>query len=149
MKPCCARSLSRVQLFVTPLTVTHQTPPSMEFFRQEYWSGCYILLQRIFPTQGSFPYLLCLRYWQVDSLPLAYLSHISENTIIEKSRAQTQTQKYTLNYSRNNTECAERQNHTQENITSLVTGANILQYDFLRYILLVLRFCFVFFFSWK
>ena len=25
--------------FVTPWTVAHQAPPSMEFSRQEYWSG--------------------------------------------------------------------------------------------------------------
>ena len=25
--------------FVTPLTVAHQAPASMGFFRQEYWSG--------------------------------------------------------------------------------------------------------------
>ena len=31
--------LSCVQLFVTRWTVTHQTPPSMGFSRQEYWSG--------------------------------------------------------------------------------------------------------------
>ena len=29
----------RVWLFATPWTVTHQAPPSMEFSRQEYWSG--------------------------------------------------------------------------------------------------------------
>ena len=34
-----AKSLSRVQLFVTPWTVAHQTPQSTEFSRQEYWSG--------------------------------------------------------------------------------------------------------------
>ena len=34
-----AKSLSRVQLFVTPWTVAHQVPPSMGFSRQEYWSG--------------------------------------------------------------------------------------------------------------
>ena len=33
------KSLSHVRLFVTPWTVAHQTPPSMEFSRQEYWSG--------------------------------------------------------------------------------------------------------------
>ena len=33
------KSLSRLQLFVTPWTVAHQAPPSMEFSRQEYWSG--------------------------------------------------------------------------------------------------------------
>ena len=31
--------LSCVQLFVTPLTTARQAPQSMEFFRQEYWSG--------------------------------------------------------------------------------------------------------------
>ena len=33
------KSLSRVQLFVTPWTVAHQAPPPMGFSRQEYWSG--------------------------------------------------------------------------------------------------------------
>ena len=33
------KSLSRVRLFATPWTVTHQAPPSMGFSRQEYWSG--------------------------------------------------------------------------------------------------------------
>ena len=33
------KSLSRVRLFATPWTVAHQAPPSMEFSRQEYWSG--------------------------------------------------------------------------------------------------------------
>ena len=33
------KSLSRVQLFVTPWTVAHQAPLSMGFSRQEHWSG--------------------------------------------------------------------------------------------------------------
>ena len=33
------QSLSRVQLFEAPWIVAHQAPPSMEFSRQEYWSG--------------------------------------------------------------------------------------------------------------
>ena len=33
------KSLSRVQLCVTPWTATYQAPPSMGFSRQEYWSG--------------------------------------------------------------------------------------------------------------
>ena len=49
----CVWVLSHVWLFVTPWTVTHQTPLSVEFSRQEYWSGkkkkrrvgCYFLLQ--------------------------------------------------------------------------------------------------------
>ena len=31
--------LSRVRLFAISWTVAHQAPPSMEFSRQEYWSG--------------------------------------------------------------------------------------------------------------
>ena len=31
--------LSRVRLFATPWTAAYQAPPSMEFSRQEYWSG--------------------------------------------------------------------------------------------------------------
>ena len=30
---------SRVRLLATPWTAAHQAPPSMEFSRQEYWSG--------------------------------------------------------------------------------------------------------------
>ena len=33
------KSLSRVQLFVTPWTVAHQAPLPTGFSRQEYWSG--------------------------------------------------------------------------------------------------------------
>ena len=33
------KSLSRVRLFATPWTVAYQALPSMEFSRQEYWSG--------------------------------------------------------------------------------------------------------------
>ena len=33
--------------------------------------GCHVLLQGIFPTQGSNPRLLCLLHWQPGSLPLA------------------------------------------------------------------------------
>ena len=35
----CALPLSRVRLFVAPWTVARQAPLSMEFSRQEYWSG--------------------------------------------------------------------------------------------------------------
>ena len=34
-----AQPLSRVWLFATPRTLARQTPPSMGFSRQEYWSG--------------------------------------------------------------------------------------------------------------
>ena len=41
--------------FVTPWTVACQASLSMEFSREEYWSGLEYLLQGIFPTQGSNP----------------------------------------------------------------------------------------------
>ena len=43
------KSLSHVRLFVAPWTVAHQAPPSMEFSRQEYWSGL------PFPSPGNLP----------------------------------------------------------------------------------------------
>ena len=36
---CVCQSLSHVQLFVTPRTVAHQAALSMEFSKQEHWSG--------------------------------------------------------------------------------------------------------------
>ena len=43
------KSLSRVQLFATPLTVAYQAPLSMGFSRQECWSGL------PFPSPGDLP----------------------------------------------------------------------------------------------
>ena len=43
------KSLSRVQLFVTPWTVAYQAPLSMGFSRQGYWSGL------PFPSPGDVP----------------------------------------------------------------------------------------------
>ena len=43
------KSLSRVQLFVTLWTSVFQPPLSMEFPRQEYWSGL------LFPSPGDLP----------------------------------------------------------------------------------------------
>ena len=42
--------ISHVQLFATLWTLVFQAPLSMEFFRQEYWSGL------LFPTPGNLPY---------------------------------------------------------------------------------------------
>ena len=64
-----AKSLSHVQLFVTPGTVACQAPLSMGFFRQEY-IHCHALLQGIFQTQELNPCLLSLLRRQVSSLPL-------------------------------------------------------------------------------
>ena len=62
--------LSHVWFFVTTWTVAHQAPPSMEFSRQEYWSGL------LFPPPGDLPnpgINLHLLHWQMDSFPLRHL----------------------------------------------------------------------------
>ena len=46
---CEVKSLSRVRLFVTPWTVAYQAPQSVEFSRQENWSGL------PFPSPGYLP----------------------------------------------------------------------------------------------
>ena len=43
------KSLSSVQIFATPWTVTCQDPLCMGFYRQEYWSGL------PFPSPGDLP----------------------------------------------------------------------------------------------
>ena len=43
------KSLSHVWLFATLWTVAYQSPPSMGFSRQEYWSGL------LFPSPGDLP----------------------------------------------------------------------------------------------
>ena len=70
---CMLSRFSRVRLCATPRTVAHQALLSMEFSRQDYWSGLPCPLQGIFPTQGSNLHLLCLLHWQAGSLPLVPL----------------------------------------------------------------------------
>ena len=43
------KSLSHIRLFATPWTVAYQSPLSMEFSRQEYWS------RLPFPSPGDLP----------------------------------------------------------------------------------------------
>ena len=67
---CLVARLSCVQLFATPWTIPHQTPLSMGFPSQEYWSGLpfpssgYLPDPRIEPVSPS---------WHADSLPLSHL----------------------------------------------------------------------------
>ena len=58
--------LSQVQLFVTPWTVDLQAPLSMEFSRQEYWSGFPLSSPGDLPNPGIKPWSPAL---QADSLP--------------------------------------------------------------------------------
>ena len=41
--------LSHIQLFTNPWTIAHQVPLSVEFSKQEYWSGL------LFPIPGDLP----------------------------------------------------------------------------------------------
>ena len=59
------KSLSCVWLFATPQTVV-QVPPSMEFSRQEYWSGMPFPSPEDLPDPGTEPGSPAL---QADSLP--------------------------------------------------------------------------------
>ena len=47
--------LSHVRFFVTPWAAAHQAPVSMQFSRQEYWSGLLFLSPRILPNPGIEP----------------------------------------------------------------------------------------------
>ena len=59
-------SFSHVQLSATPWTVAHPAPLSMEFPRQEYWSGFPFPSPEDFPDPGIEPGSPAL---QADSLP--------------------------------------------------------------------------------
>ena len=49
MQRLCVCGLGGVQLSATPRTTAHQHPLSMEFSRQEHWSGL------LFPSPGDLP----------------------------------------------------------------------------------------------
>ena len=60
------KPLSRVRLFATSWTVDYQAPPSMEFSRQEYWSGLPFSSPGDLPNPGIEPRSPAL---QADALP--------------------------------------------------------------------------------
>ena len=59
-------SLSHVRLFATPWTVAYQAPQSVEFSRQEYWSGLPFPSPWDLPNPGIKPGSPAL---QADALP--------------------------------------------------------------------------------
>ena len=70
LKKVKVKLLSRVQLFVTPWTVTYQASLSMGFFSGKSTGvGCHFLLQGIFSTQGSNPGLPPCRQMPLPSEP--------------------------------------------------------------------------------
>ena len=61
--------LSHIQLFCNSMTVAHQVPLPMHFFRQEYWN------ELPFPSPGDRPdpgTELVSPDWQANSLPLSH-----------------------------------------------------------------------------
>ena len=66
MHECVLSHFSRSRLFVTPWTVAHQTPLSMGFSRQEYWSGLPCPPPGGLPNPGIKPhisYVSCIGRW--------------------------------------------------------------------------------------
>ena len=55
---------------MTPWTVARKAPLSWDSPGKNTGMVCHFLLQEIFPAQESNPSLLCLLYWQADSLGL-------------------------------------------------------------------------------
>ena len=76
-------SLSYVQLSVTSQTVAQQAPLSMEYTRQEYWSGLPFPFPRNLFNPGIKPKSLAL---QADSLPLSHQGSPKSSLTLKKSK---------------------------------------------------------------
>ena len=72
-----------VRLFVTPWTLAYQAPPSMEFSRQQYWSGLPYPSPGVFLTQGSNLGLLHGRWTHYP------LSHQGSALAIQETQVQS------------------------------------------------------------
>ena len=68
---CVLTRVSRVRLTATPWTVACQASLSVEFSRQDYWSGLLFRSPGDLPDPGIEPVSLCLLHWQPGSLLLA------------------------------------------------------------------------------
>ena len=76
--------ISRVQLCVTPWTVAHQAPLSMEFSRQESWSGLPFSSPGYLPDPGIEPaisHISCLPL-EPSGKPYSYNYYTPLNTQI-------------------------------------------------------------------
>ena len=70
------KSFRCVRLFATPWTVARQTPPSMAFSRQEYWSGLPLPSPGDLPNPGIEPWSPAM---QADALPSEPHTHTHTN----------------------------------------------------------------------
>ena len=89
------KSLSCVRLFATPWTVAYQAPPSMGFFRQEYWSGLLFLSPRDLSNLGIEPRSPPM---QADTLPSREVI-MAKTNIKNRSKDSQPTEKSCLPFS--------------------------------------------------
>ena len=66
------KSLSHVQLFGTPWIVAYQAPQSMEFSRQDYWSGLPFPSPADLPNPGIEPRSPTVIYSQIIVLTILF-----------------------------------------------------------------------------
>ena len=87
MHVCVLSRFTCVWLLATPWTVTCQEPLSMGFFSKNTGVGCHASspCKRIFPTQGSNPWLL---QWQVGSSPTEPLGKPNTKILLSKCSAE-------------------------------------------------------------
>ena len=88
MHACALSSFSRVQLFATLWIIALQGPLSMEFSRQEYWSGWPCSPPGIFPTHGlnCCLYVPCTGRWVLHHYAI-WGAYTSAKFILLKGRA--------------------------------------------------------------
>ena len=72
----CIQSLSCILLFVTPWAVVCQAALSMEFSRQEYWSGLPFPPPKNLPSPWIEPVCLASPALQADSSPCTIITLI-------------------------------------------------------------------------
>ena len=73
--------LNKVQLFTIPWTVAHQAPLSVEFSRQEYWSGLPFPPPGDLPDPGIEPMFVVPPAWAGG----LFLSHLGSPLITDKT----------------------------------------------------------------
>ena len=65
---CMLSCFSHVRFFATPWSVACQTPLSMGFSRQKYWSALPCPPPGNLPDKGNRTHVSCLLHWQADTL---------------------------------------------------------------------------------
>ena len=80
-----AQLLSCIQLFCDPMDCSPPSPPSMDFPRQEYWSGLPFPPPGDLPDPGIEPMSPASPALQVGSLPLSHLLTSALQTELQSS----------------------------------------------------------------